>query len=156
MERVDKTKELIDAFRMRHPGGNYVLFDDFFAFKFRPVDRVRFIAGFGEMSWVTGSAFDKAKADVVLSDFEATKNAISHMNSDHADANLLIVNKFAQPALPQPAISCTMLSIDSLGLDMLAISSDGKRIARVPFPSQLSSADQVKDAVIALTKSARL
>jgi len=156
MEKVEKTKDIIDSFRARHPAGTYVLFDDFYAFKFRPVDRVRFIAGFGEMSWVKGKDFEEAKPDPVLSDVAKTKNAISHMNSDHADANLLIVNKFAQPRLPQPAQTCTILSIDSLGMDMLAISKDGRRLARVPFPKALSSASEVKDAIIGLTKAARL
>ena len=156
MERVEKTKELVEAFKARHPTAAYVMFDDFFVYKFRPVDRVRFIAGFGEMSWVRGKSYEEAKPDPVSADAAAIRNAVNHMNADHADANLLIVNRFAKPALPQPAISCSMLSIDRLGLDMLAISSDGKRMARVPFPEPLSSSSEVKQAIISLTKAARV
>jgi putative heme iron utilization protein len=155
MERVEKSKAMIQAFKERHPTAAYVLFEDFVAYKFRPVDRVRFIAGFGEMSWVRGAAFDEAKPDPVASDATATKNAISHMNSDHADANVLMVNAFAKPKLPEPAISATLLSVDRYGMDLLAISNDGKRLARVPFEKILSSSKEVKEAIISLTKAAK-
>ena len=156
MERVEKTKDMVMAFKERHPTAAYVMFDDFFAYKFKPVDRVRFIAGFGEMSWVRGHAYQEAKPDPVSADVAAIKNAVNHMNADHADANLLIVNRFARPALPQPALSCSLLSIDRLGMDMLAISSDGRRLARVPFPKPLTNSSEVKDAIIGLTKAARV
>ena len=156
MKRVEKTREIVEAFRKRHPAGTYVLFDDFFAYKFQPVDRVRYIAGFGEMSWVGGKSFEEARPDPVLSDVASTRNAISHMNQDHADANLLLVNKYSKPTLSQPAITSTLLSIDRLGMDFLAICPDGKRMIRVPFTTPLTSSLQVKDTIIAMTKAAKL
>jgi putative heme iron utilization protein len=156
LQRVEKTKELTEAFRARHPTAAYVLFDDFFAYKFTSVDRVRFIAGFGEMSWVRGPSFEAAKPDPVSADAASIKNAVAHMNADHADANLLMVNKFAKPPLPQQATSCSMLSIDRLGIDFLALTPDGRRMARVPFPKSLESSKEVKDAIISLTRSAKV
>jgi putative heme iron utilization protein len=154
ISRVEKTPNLISTFKIRHPNANYVLFDDFFAYKFTNLLRVRYIAGFGEMSWVGGNDFLLAKVDPVSQDVNVTLNAIKHMNEDHSDANLLLVNNFA--TLPHPATSSTLLSIDKYGMDFFIQTKDGKRLTRVPFTTPLINAKQAKDAIIALTKKAKL
>lgn len=156
IEKVEKTKYIVSAFRERHPTAAYVLFDDFFAFKFNPVARVRYIAGFGEMSWVDAAKFVDAQPDPVSKDAKAIRAAVSHMNEDHVEANLLLVNKFAVPGLPSPAKTSTMLSIDRFGIDFLTETSDGRRMARVPFENVLTNPSEIQAVIVAMTKKARL
>ncbi|KAH9249692.1 hypothetical protein BASA81_012488 [Batrachochytrium salamandrivorans] len=63
--KVEKTKELIDTFQLKHPSANYVLYDDFSVYMFTELSRVRYIAGFGEMSWVDENEIASARSDPV-------------------------------------------------------------------------------------------
>lgn len=148
--RIEKTPELIDTFQLRHPGAQYVRFDDFSVFKFDQVLRVRYIAGFGEMSWIGADAFQEAKIDTVLI---GSMFAVEHMNKDHADANVQMANRFGN--LSSPCTSASMFSIDRLGLDIVAETEEGKRLVRILFPEPLEDAKQIRHAVVALTKLAQ-
>jgi heme iron utilization protein len=150
---MDKTAGVVQEFRTRHPSAAYAAFDDFYAFCFHP-ERIRYIGGFGEMSWVDARSFASARPDPVSKDVNAVQGAVSHMNADHADANLLLVNKFGR--LPRPADAAVMLSIDRYGMDFLAETPDGKRRVRVGFAAALNSADEIKAAVVDATKRAKM
>ena len=156
LHRVEKTPDLVTSFKKKHRTAAYVMFDDFYAFKFQQVSRVRYIAGFGEMSWVKGSAYDEASPDPVSGDIEKIPKAIEHMNMDHSDANVNIVNRFAKPPLPKPAIKSTLLSVDRFGLDFLAETKEGKRLARVPFAKPLNSSEELKSMLQSMSKDSRL
>lgn len=151
VKQVNKSQELVDIFQKRHPQAYYVKFEDFNAYMFAPVVAVRFIAGFGEMSWVDSTSFSEARSDAVSLN---SQSAVEHMNADHSDANVDIVNKFA--GLPSPCTAASMLSIDRYGIDFLAITGEGKRLARVSFPQTLTSPQEIKPAIIALARQAKL
>lgn len=151
--KVSKTQQLIDLFQVRHPKAQYVRFEDFSVYQFQPVAKVRYIAGFGEMSWVSGDAFALARSDEVLL---GSAHAVKHMNQDHAAENCNLVNAFANPPLPTKCTLASMLQIDRFGMDFLAVTPEGRTLARVGFPAPLQSAAQVKDAVVALSKQAKL
>lgn len=154
VEKVEKTTDIVECFKERHPQGHYVVFDDFYAFKFRPVNRSRVIVGFGEMATITGEQYNAAQPDPIAKNVQATARIIEHMNSDHADACVSLANAFAVPSLASKVSVSQLVSLDRLGMDFLVESADGKRLVRVPFTEPLSESGQVKDMVIKMTQEA--
>ncbi len=78
---------------------------------------------------------------------------VSHMNDDHLDACLAIVQTLgAQP----DAIQATMSGMDSLGADFIAHLADGShKHTRVTFEKPISREAQVRGHLVAMTKRAR-
>ncbi len=146
---VDKTPALMEAFLKAHPGAHYVRFADFSSYKLLVSEKVRMISGFGEMGWVTPEAFAAAEPDLVSA---GARGAVEHMNKDHAHDVLAMSRAFAGLPLAKQA---TLLAIDRYGLDVLCEMPDGSRRSRVAFPTRLDRPEQIKDAVISLTMSAR-
>jgi len=101
------------------------------------------------MSWVDGAAFGKATPDAVAA---GSRGAVEHMNEDHRDAVLAMTQAFG--GLPE-ASEATMLTLDRHGFEVLAVTPEGRRRTRVPFDQPLSSSDDVRPAVVALTGQAR-
>ena len=136
-------------FLLAHPGAFYVEFEDFLCFRLE-ISAVRFIGGFGEMSWVTPAAFLAAEADAVAN---GSAGAVAHMNADHADAVLLMARTFGGVG---GARSATILALDKYGFDVLAEMTDGKRRTRVSFDPPLESAgDSIRQRVVSMTEEAR-
>lgn len=148
MKRVEKTEARKNAFKAKHPAAYYVDFDDFFCFEMQP-ECLRYIGGFGEMSWVEGEHYTAAQPDAVVA---RSDSAVAHMNADHADAVLLMTQAFA--GLPE-ATKATILSLDRYGFDVLAELPDGLRRSRVGFKSRLDTAEDIRPAVVGLTNEAR-
>lgn len=148
MEKVDKTPSRRAAFLKKHPSATYVDFDDFQCWQLR-CDHVRYIGGFGEMSWVKGATFRDAAPDPVAA---GSQGAVQHMNEDHGAAVLVMTQAFG--GLPQATIA-TMLALDHRGFDVLAVTPDGPRRTRVPFEPPLALLEDIRPAVVALTGRAR-
>jgi putative heme iron utilization protein len=68
------------------------------------------------------------------------------MNDDHGDA----LQTFCR-AVKQDATGARMVSVDGLGFD---VETAGDRL-RFDFPAEVTTADQVRAAIIALLKQAR-
>lgn len=77
---------------------------------------------------------------------------IAHMNDDHADANLAYVQALCGIT---DATAARLVSLDRLGLDLVATTPSGERRARVDFDEPAETADAVRRAVIALLERAR-
>jgi putative heme iron utilization protein len=150
---IPKTTELMQFFRTRHPNAVYVTFDDFVCFAFTKIIRVRYIGGFGSMSWVTSQDFSKAEPDPVAL-APSTAYALSHMNDDHKDSLLSIVKKFG--GVPD-ATACTLLSIDRYGIELLSETPSGRRRSRAAYLDGLILKDpgQVQHAIVALSKKSK-
>uniref|UniRef100_A0A7S3LN26 DUF2470 domain-containing protein n=1 Tax=Aplanochytrium stocchinoi TaxID=215587 RepID=A0A7S3LN26_9STRA len=148
---IEKTEELVKKFIQVHPGAYYAEFDDFMTFKL-DVENIRYIGGFGEMSWVPSSDYIHSEIDPVSGGI-AAKNAIDHMNKDHKDDVLSMARAYA--GLPE-ATEATILGLDRYGLDVLCILPDGKRRSRVTFEKRLESSDEIKQTIIDLTRKARM
>mmetsp|Transcript_23979 Transcript_23979/g.67278 ORF Transcript_23979/g.67278 Transcript_23979/m.67278 type:complete len:306 (+) Transcript_23979:116-1033(+) len=148
MERVEKTPGRRAAFLSNHSSATYVDFDDFQCWRLK-CDRLRYIGGFGEMSWVDGSAFQAARPDDIAA---GSRGAVDHMNEDHQDAVLAMTQAFG--GLPG-ATSATLLSLDRHGFEVLAVTGEGRRRTRVPFETTLSHLDDIRPAVVAMTERAR-
>ena len=147
--RLDDQAAPRDAYLERHPyAAAYVGFTDFSFWRI-DVEQCRFVGGFGHMSWVTADAY---RAAAVAPLAEEAGAIISHMNDDHADANLLYVTALARAG---DATDASMVGVDRYGVTLRAHTPGGPRLARVPFPEPLQNADQARAALITLLQTAR-
>lgn len=150
VERVDDRNAFRDAYLDAHPHAvGYVDFSDF-AFWRLSVQKVRYIGGFGRMSWVDESTYRVAQPDRIA---VGSAGAVEHMNEDHADALLDYVRAFAEIENPAGA---RMVALDRYGFDIQA-KVDGQReqLVRVHFDEPLEKPGQVRRAMVSLVEKAR-
>lgn len=140
--------EVRDAFLAAHPESSYYVgYNDFDFWRLAP-EAVRYIGGYGRMSWVDAQAFRTAEPDPLAA---ASARVLSHMNDDHADSLLLYAQKLTSAPTPQKAV---MTAIDRYGFEMTITTADGVGPARIGFDTPLTSADEARTALVALVKRA--
>lgn len=105
-------------------------------------EKVRFIAGFGQIHWV---APDQLFTKNPLS-FEAETDIVEHMNTDHRDA---LVKYCHQAGLVLPNdVEPEMVGVDAFGFFQRL----GERVMRFEFPQPVENANDVRKALIAMLK----
>jgi len=77
----------------------------------------------------------------------AEEGAVEHMNGDHVEA----LSLYATTLAGEPAGRWRATGVDPEGIDLAA----GDLTARVAFPSRVSTAGELRDALVALAKAAR-
>ena len=137
------------AFLAVHPNASY--YADFrdFAFWTLRVIAIRYIGGYGRMSWISQNEWQTAEADP-LAPFAA--GAIAHMNSDHADAMVLYCKAFSRAT---EITAATMTGVDRYGFDMSANTREGPRPVRVSFPAPVSTPEELRATLVAMVQDAR-
>jgi hypothetical protein len=140
---------LRDRFVAAHPTvAAYVSFGDFAFWRLRP-DEIRFVGGYGRMSWVTPDDFADAVVDPLGF---AADGIVAHMNDDHGDACVTfarVLGGFAD------ADSARLTAVDRLGMEMLAVTPSGLQPLRINFDEPQTDAAGVRRAVVALLARAR-
>ena len=138
-----------DAFLATHPNAAY--YADFrdFAFWRLHVASVRYIGGYGRMSWVSEAEWQTAEPDPLGPSAAAT---IAHMNADHADALVFYCKAFSKATEVSAA---SMTSVDRYGFEMSAKTREGPRPVRLAFAEPVSTPDEARAALIAMLKDAR-
>jgi hypothetical protein len=126
----------------------YVDFTDFNFYRLEPM-ALRYVGGFGRMSWVTADDYRAAEPDPLR---ELAAGILEHMNTDHADANLTYATKLLEIG---DATSATMTHVDRYGFDLAVMTPNGPRAARLAFADEAKTSDEVRRAVVALLKEAR-
>ena len=126
----------------------YVDFADFAFFRLEP-ESLRYVGGFGRMSWVSADDYRAAAPDPLAA---AAKGILVHMNDDHADAVLAYATKLAGVA---DATGATMTAVDRYGFELAAQTSAGPRAVRLAFDEPVTTSDEVRRAMVALVKRAR-
>src|SRR3954454_8574439 len=81
-----------DRYLEANPAASYYIDFGDFTFLRLTVDHVRYVGGYGRMSWVDAAAYHAAEPDPLL---DAAAGIIAHMNADHADAEVLFCHHFA-------------------------------------------------------------
>jgi hypothetical protein len=138
-----------EAFLAVHPNARYYAgFRDFAFWKLR-VDAVRYIGGYGRMSWVPTAEWHAAQPDPLGPSAAAI---IAHMNADHADALVLYCTAFSKA---RDISSAAMTGIDRYGFEMSARTGEGPRPIRVAFPHPVTTAEDARAALIAMLDEAR-
>lgn len=133
----------------RHPEAAYYADFKDFAFYCLRVQGIRYIGGFGRMSWTSVDAFAKATADPTTA-FAAS--VISHMNEDHADSLVRLCRHQAGLA---DTTAAELRAVDRLGFEMNAITPRGPRFVRLGFAAPVETPEQTRAAFVALVNEAR-
>jgi len=136
-------------FLERHPTASYYVdFSDFSFYRLEVV-ALRYVGGFGRMSWVTADGYRGAEVDPFA---KSGAGILKHMNEDHADAVLAYATKLCGVT---DATEATMTIIDRYGFELSAKTPAGNRTKRMAFEEPLSTSDQVRKKMIELLGRAR-
>jgi putative heme iron utilization protein len=144
---VDETAR--HAFLERHPDSAYYADFKDFAFWRMPVAAVRYIGGYGRMSWVDRADWTAARPDP-LAPFAA--GILEHMNADHAETMVLYCKAFSRATDTSAA---RMTGVDRYGFEMSATTGSGPRPIRLAFSRQVETAEAVRRELVELAKKAR-
>lgn len=149
-EEITKDGSAYERFRRRflarHPKASlYIVFPDF-SISRMAITAARLNAGFGRAYVLTAddlTIHSSAAADIAAMEEEA----LAHMNADHADAIVLYATKLAGE---KPG-KWRMTGLDAGGCDL----ADADHMCRVEFEVTLTSAAELRPALIKITHRAR-
>jgi len=138
------------AFLAVHPNSSYYAdFRDFGFWQLR-VDHVRYIGGYGRMSWISKADWLAAEPDPLD---PSAAGIIAHMNADHADAMVLFCRAFSKAT---EVTAARMTGVDRYGFEMSAMTPMGPRPVRLAFGRSVSTPEEARAALIAMVKDARV
>jgi hypothetical protein len=142
-----------DVARQRYLAANpsaayYIDFGDFTFYRL-DVEAIRYVGGYGRMSWVDALEYAAAEADPLAG---AAAGIIEHMNADHGDAQVLYCRHFLGLA---DTTSATMSAVDRYGFDLVAVGPSGRLAVRLAFPEACTTGDEVRGALVAMVAEAR-
>ena len=137
------------AFFAAHPNSAY--YADFrdFAFWKLHVEYVRYIGGYGRMSWISQADWQAAEPDPLGA---SAAGIIAHMNADHTDAMVLYCRAFSKAT---DVTSARMTGVDRYGFDMSATTTEQPRPVRLAFPKPVSTPEEARAALISMVKDAK-
>ena len=137
------------AFFAAHPNSAY--YADFrdFAFWKLNVSDVRYIGGYGRMSWISKADWRAAEPDPLG---PSAAGMIAHMNADHADAMVLYCKAFSRAT---EITSVSMTGVDRYGFDMSAMTPKGPRPVRLAFGMPVRTPEEARVALISMAKDAK-
>jgi putative heme iron utilization protein len=148
--RGDERSAALEVYRAAQPGAFYAGFGDFRLYRLE-VASVRYVGGFGRMSWVTAEEYAEAEPDPLRSHAEYI---VGHMNADHADALVLFCRVFGgRPG----TVEARMVAVDRYGFSVLARDEpDGPETAvRLAFDDRTDTPEAARAAMVALVRRAR-
>src|SRR5580693_8647019 len=125
----------------------WVNFDDFSFYRMEVLD-VYYVGGFGVMGWVSASEYYSGQPDPLA---DTATEIIQHMNTDHADALVLLAQVFAGIESQEVA----MTSVDRLGFHVRLKTQDGTRGARIAFLREVSSLAEARKVLVEMVGQAR-
>ena len=137
------------AFLAVHPNSAYYVDFGDFAFWTLRVESIRYIGGYGRMSWVDLDAWRAAEPDPIA---PAAAGIIAHVNADHADALVLCCRAFSKAT---DLSSARMTGVDRYGFEMSAMTPEGPRPIRLAFPQAAGTAEDVRGALVSMVAEAR-
>jgi heme iron utilization protein len=148
--RGDERAAALPTYRAAQPAAFYADFADFRLYRLE-VSSVRYVGGFGRMSWVGAEEYTAAEPDPLRPHAE---RIVEHMNDDHADALVLFCRVFGgRPGTAR----ARMVGVDRYGFAVLAADGpDADEVAvRLRFDEPTGTADGVRKAMIELLRRAR-
>lgn len=150
-EVVDSDRARVrDHYLEANPASAYYIdFGDFVFYRLT-VHAIRYVGGYGRMSWVDPAAYAAAEPDPLA--FGASVGIIEHMNADHAEAQVLLCRHLANRP---DTTDATMSAVDRYGFEMIAAGLAGREAVRLGFPEPCSTGDQVRKAMVAMVAQAR-
>jgi heme iron utilization protein len=138
-----------DRYLAANPAASYYIDFGDFTFYRLTVQSIRYVGGYGRMSWVDTAEYANAESDPLV---DAAAGIIEHMNADHAEAQVLFCRHFAQRL---DTTAASMSAVDRYGFEMVAISDAGRAAVRLEFPDDCTTGDEVRRAMVAMVAEAR-
>ena len=126
----------------------YVDFSDFGFYRLEPI-ALRYVGGFGRMSWVTASDYFVAEPDPLAA---SARGILEHMNDDHGEAMLAYATALAGIT---SATAATMTAVDRYGFELAATTPVGPEAARIAFEAPVTTTDELRKAMVVLVNVAR-
>ena len=138
-----------DSFLLKHEGAkHYVDYKDFSFYRLK-VQSIRYIGGFGRMSWIELGDWYKSEADPIST---ASKDIIEHMNDDHKDAMITMCRALS---LATDTSDAKMTGVDRYGFEMSASTEKGPRPIRLAFSEEASTSDEVRKEIVKMVQISR-
>lgn len=144
----DENTAARESYLSRHENSrSWVDFKDFGFFRLEPLD-IYYVGGFGVMGWVTADDHRTAKVDPLA---EAAPRILSHMNTDHAPAMILLAKVHSSLETSE----ATMTAVDRLGFHLRLKTADGMKGTRINFPHEVQSADETRRVLVNMVRAAQ-
>jgi putative heme iron utilization protein len=132
-----------------NPAAFYVDYGDFRCLRLDVTD-IRYVGGFGRMSWVDAEAYRHAQPDPLMS---VAAGILGHMNADHADSLVTLCHHYAGRG---DVMAASMTAVDRYGFEVVAeLGGDHREALRIEFPSEQATGDGVRRALIDMLAAAR-
>lgn len=138
-----------DTYLARNPSSAYYIDFGDFSFWRLEVRSVRYVGGYGRMSWVPAGGYAAAEPDPLA---PGGPGVLEHMNADHAGALVLMARTLAGQA---DATAAVMTGVDRYGFDLVVQSPSGRAAVRVGWGADLAGPDDVRPAMVRLVHEAR-
>ncbi len=149
VERLQKKDAVRELYLQKHPSSSkWVDFGDF-AFYRIAVEAVRYIGGFGRMSWVDRESWRASSVDPLA---EIAHGVIEHMNDDHAHNLLDYTHAFTDADWAERA---TMVRLDQHGFDLRVENDERSTEVRIGFAEPRTTADEIHEIMVRLAREAR-
>lgn len=147
---VSPAERLRAPYLAAHPYAQlYVDFKDM-AFYRLTVEAIRYVGGFGRMSWVETADYLEAEPDPVSG--TAAIEIVDHMNHDHAAALVEYCSGIYGLAEVRAA---RMTAVDRYGFEVLTDEPEGSRPVRFGFEHAARTPEDVQQELVALLRRAR-
>src|SRR5436190_12617809 len=146
----DERPEVRDRYLVANPASAYYIDFGDFSFWRLEVRSVRYVGGYGRMSWVQAADYAAAEADPLAG--EAAVGILEHMNADHGDSLVLMARVLGGRA---DATEAVMTAVDRYGFDVVAGGPGGRAALRLGFDAPVATAAAVRPAMIRLVEQAR-
>jgi putative heme iron utilization protein len=139
-----------DTYLAANPASAYYIDFGDFSFWRLEVRSVRYVGGYGRMSWVDAADYAVAEADPLAG--EAAVRILEHMNADHGDSLVLMARVLGGRSDASEAV---MTAVDRYGFDLVAGGPSGRGALRLGFDAPVATPAAVRPAMIRLVERAR-
>jgi putative heme iron utilization protein len=139
-----------DRYLAANPASAYYIDFGDFSFWRLEVRSVRYVGGYGRMSWVGAGDYAAAEADPLAG--EPAVGILEHMNADHGDSLVLMARVLGGR---DDALEAVMTAVDRYGFDVVVAGPNGRAALRLGFDAPVATAAAVRPAMIRLVERAR-
>ncbi len=139
-----------DRYLAANPASAYYIDFGDFSFWRLEVRSVRYVGGYGRMSWVEAADFAGAEADPLAG--EAAVGILEHMNADHGDSLVLLARTLGGRV---DVTEAAMTAVDRYGFDLVVGGPGGRAALRLGFEAPVATPAAVRPAMIRLVERAR-
>ena len=128
-----------------NPAASYYIDFGDFTFLRLTVDHIRYVGGYGRMSWVDAADYTRRRTRSARRRGGRDHRAHERRPRRRAGAVLPPLRR-ARPTRRQRSMS----AVDRYGFDMVAVSAEHRTSVRLAFPDECTTGDEVRKAMVAM------